>query len=260
MFRLTRAVRFSVQPGAQRVPGSVNGFAGEPPTTGIFPFVELRATISGAVSPRTGYLANIREIDRVLRERAVPRFISAGGTELPAVASLLVQCTELCSDGWTPHRLESLAFLPSPFCSLTCTTGPSPMIRFSQKFEFCASHRLHDPSLSDEENRALFGKCNNPHGHGHNYEVQVTLDVDAGAPAAIRVPLLQQIVNRHVIDPFDHRNLNSERPEFAQLNPSVENIAKVIHGLLKAPLAEAGMKLTSVTVWETPKTWCEYAG
>ena len=134
------------------------------------------------------------------------------------------------------------------------------MVRSSQKFEFSASHRLHNPKLSDEENRACYGKCNNPHGHGHNYEVQVTL---RGEPRAngllVDVPAFERIVKESVIDRFDHKHLNDEIAEFKELIPSVENIAKVIYRTLKPRFAQADVNLANVTVWETPKTWCEYA-
>ncbi len=134
------------------------------------------------------------------------------------------------------------------------------MVRLSQKFEFSASHRLHSAQLSDEENRKCFGKCNNPNGHGHNYEVQVTL---AGEPDAggllVDVPRFERIVAEAVIDRFDHKNLNVELPEFREAIPSVENIALVIYRLLKPRFADARGKLASVTVLETPKTWCEYS-
>ena len=134
------------------------------------------------------------------------------------------------------------------------------MVRLSQTFEFCASHRLHSPALSDEENRRTYGKCNNPHGHGHNYELQVTL---AGKPDArgvlIDVPVFERVVAETVIEPFDHKNLNEEVPQFADVIPSVENIAQVIYRMLAPRFAAEKAKLASVTVWETPKTWCEYS-
>ena len=134
------------------------------------------------------------------------------------------------------------------------------MVRLSQKFEFSATHRLHNPALTDDANRSTFGKCNNPHGHGHNYEVQVTL---AGEPDAsgllVEVPRFERTVAEAVIDRFDHKNLNVELPEFREAIPSVENIARVIYRLLKPRFGEARGKLASVTVWETPKTWCEYS-
>jgi 6-pyruvoyltetrahydropterin/6-carboxytetrahydropterin synthase len=133
------------------------------------------------------------------------------------------------------------------------------MVRYSQKFEFSAAHRLHNPDLSDEENRRLFGKCNNPHGHGHNYELQVTVK---GTPpdhsALIAIDDFERIVAETVIDRFDHKNLNAQVPEFAELIPSVENIAMVIYRLLRPQFAGKAL-LASVTVWETPKTWCEYS-
>jgi len=133
------------------------------------------------------------------------------------------------------------------------------MVRLSQKFEFSASHRLHSAQLSDEENRKCFGKCNNPNGHGHNYEVQVTL---AGQPdesgSFIDIPAFERVVAQTVIDKFDHKNLNVEVTEFRELMPSVENIAMVIFRMLKPKFAEQRARLAAVTVWETPKTWCEY--
>ena len=133
------------------------------------------------------------------------------------------------------------------------------MVRLSQKFEFSASHRLHNPELSDEANRQTFGKCNNPHGHGHNYEVQVTI---AGEPDArglvMSIPTFERVVAETAIDRFDHKNLNVELQEFSDTIPSVENIARAIYRLLK-PKFEGRAQLASVTVWETPKTWCEYS-
>src|SRR5205823_184271 len=127
-------------------------------------------------------------------------------------------------------------------------------------FEFSASHRLHNPALSDPENRRVFGKCNNPIGHGHNYELQVTL---VGTPDAdgvlVEVPGFERVVAETVIDRFDHKHLNAEVPEFRELIPSVENIARVIYGLLAPKLKSDRTRLKSVTVWETPKTWCEYS-
>jgi 6-pyruvoyltetrahydropterin/6-carboxytetrahydropterin synthase len=135
-----------------------------------------------------------------------------------------------------------------------------PMVQLSQKFEFSATHRLHNPAASDADNRRIYGKCNNPHGHGHNYELQVKLSGkvnDSGT--LIDMPAFERIVATTVIDKFDHRNLNLELPEFRQLIPTVENIAMTIYRLLKPAIESTNTKLASVTVWETPKTWCEYS-
>ncbi|RIK62987.1 MAG: 6-pyruvoyl tetrahydrobiopterin synthase [Planctomycetota bacterium] len=128
----------------------------------------------------------------------------------------------------------------------------------TQCFEFSASHRLHVPGLSDEENRRVFGKCNNPNGHGHNYQVEVTVagPVDARTGSVLPLPAFESLVKREVIDRLDHKHLNSDTEEFARLNPSVENIARVIWEILEPQMSPA--RLRRVRVWETAKTYAEY--
>src|SRR5262249_19251720 len=96
-------------------------------------------------------------------------------------------------------------------------------------------------------------------GHGHNYELQVTL---LGHPndqgLLMSIPDFERIVAQAVIEPFDHRNLNVEVPEFRDVMPTVENIAAVVFGILKPRFHQHGARLGAVTVWETPKTSCEY--
>ena len=134
------------------------------------------------------------------------------------------------------------------------------MTRLSQKFEFSATHRLHNPKATESENTHIFGKCNNPHGHGHNYELQVTLKGNPDPSGLlVGIPEFEGIVGDSVINRFDHKNLNVELPEFAELIPTVENIAMVIYRLLKPKFNSKHATLVSVTVWETPKTWCEYS-
>ena len=268
MFRLTREVRFAVnaREGAADVGPPANSYAGYPPLTGLGYFFTLRATIAGQLDPASGYLANIKEIDRLLRERAIPHLTSAARARPDAFGARNVAAltTEL-RDAWRPAALEALSLGLSPFLSITCLAREYPMTRLSQTFEFSASHRLHNPALSDEQNRRTFGKCNNPHGHGHNYQVQVTLagTPDPASGLLVDVPTFERVVKETVIDRFDHKNLNVELSEFAELIPSVENIARVIYGLLNPKFTAAGDagagRLASVTVWETPKTWCEYS-
>ena len=132
-----------------------------------------------------------------------------------------------------------------------------------QQYEFSAAHRLHVPELSDAENRAVFGKCNNPAGHGHNYrlEVAVRVPIDPAGRTADAAEL-DAIVNRHAIEPLDHKHLNADVPHFADRNPSVENIARVIWDMLEGPLAGlgGGAVLDELRVWETSKTVCSYRG
>jgi 6-pyruvoyltetrahydropterin/6-carboxytetrahydropterin synthase len=106
------------------------------------------------------------------------------------------------------------------------------MIRVSRRYRFSSSHRLHNPQLSDGENRTLYGKCNNPYGHGHNYVLWVSVagDVDPDSGQLLDTRALDELVNREVIQSLDHRNLNTQVPEFADGGkvPTSEFLATVI--------------------------------
>lgn len=259
MFRLTRQVRFAINgaddPQLRSTP--TNGYGGFPSLTGFGPYLSLDVTLSGPLDPVSNYLLNIKQIDATIRQRAIPavsQAVKSGATPERAVSRLFQML-----EAWPPLLLEELKLHLSPFLFVSACASERPMIRLSQKFEFSATHRLHNPKATEEENRHIFGKCNNPHGHGHNYEVQVTL---LGAPdnsgLLIAIPEFERIVARTVIDRFDHKNLNVEVPEFRELIPTVENIAMTAFQLLKPKFADQRAKLAAVTVWETPKTWCEY--
>ena len=271
MFRLTREVRFAIDLVADQlrpVEGH-NGYAGKPPITGIGQcYYSLSVTVAGEPDPETGYLLNIKTLDEAVRSQIVPLIKQSvrdgcrGGHR--GGGGLLIDCHRLLAQSLAPLRLDELELHLSPFTSLGTSHAllnlqKSPMVLLHHTFEFAASHRLHCPSFSDARNREVFGKCNNPHGHGHNYVLRVSL---RGRPAPDGVVMgieeLERIVDETVIERFDHRHLNLEVPEFAELNPSVENIAQAIFERLEAPLRRGEASLDAVTVWETPKTWCEY--
>lgn len=261
MFRLTREVRFAINqiddPQLQGRPG--NGYAGFPAPVAYGPWMTLRVTLAGPMDPHSSYLVNIKQIDAAVRRVAVPFIARAVAENPPPAPPLLTLRLYQMLQAWPPLELAELRLGLSPFLAYCVRAPELSMVRLSQKFEFSATHRLHNPKLSDSENQVLFGKCNNPHGHGHNYEVQVTV---AGEPdpsgLVIRIPDLERIVGSTVIERLDHKNLNVEVPEFRELIPSVENIAMTIYRLLKPQFAGTPATLSSVTVWETPKTWCEY--
>src|SRR5579863_10276140 len=100
------------------------------------------------------------------------------------------------------------------------------IVRLSKRYGFAASHRLHSPALSDEENRETYGKCDNPHGHGHNYEVELTVRgrVDSVTGRALDLFLLDQLTETHILAPFRHRNLNEEVSLFRTVVPTTENL------------------------------------
>jgi len=134
------------------------------------------------------------------------------------------------------------------------------MVRVTRRFEFCAAHRLYCREFSDDENRRTFGACSNPNWHGHNYVLDVIVggEPDPGTGLVIEGAVFERAVKERAIDPFDHRNLNLECDDFKGLNPSVENIARVIWRRLDGALGTA--KLHCVRVWETSKTSAEYTG
>lgn len=115
------------------------------------------------------------------------------------------------------------------------------MIRLTRRYRFSSSHRLHDRARSDEENRALYGKCNNPHGHGHDYVLEVSLrgPVDAATGRAADWKALDTLVRGEVLDAFDHKNLNAEVPAFVRVVPTTENLALEIRRRLEATWAAA---------------------
>ena len=109
------------------------------------------------------------------------------------------------------------------------------MIRVTRRYEFSASHRLHAPGLTEEENGRLYGKCNNPFGHGHNYvlEVSVVGPVQAWSGRAVDPAALDQLVHERVLRAFDHKNLNEEIELFRRVVPTTENLGLLIHERLK---------------------------
>ena len=136
------------------------------------------------------------------------------------------------------------------------------MIEMTQQFEFSAAHRLHCDSLTEKENRETFGKCNNPNGHGHNYVVDVTIGNEVNPQGmmegvATHLHDFEAIVKKEIIDRLDHKHLNRDVDYFANVNPSVENIAIAIYRWLEQKL---DAKLVAIKVFETPKTWAEYRG
>ncbi len=260
--RLTREVRCFLTQGNDAEP-VLNSWAGWPASDSLDPFVVLRVTVEGTPDERTGYLCDTESLDALLRSRAVAILrdrLSRERVRFGAAGALLEVFAAVAAGCEAPATLHQLELALSPFTRLACRAGESPMVRMTQSFEFSAAHRLYCPNLSDEENFQLFGKCANPNGHGHNYVVEVTVggEVDADKGAVIELDRFQRTVRERVIDRFDHTHLNLDCEEFASLNPSVENIARVIWGRLFGQLDPA--RLYSVRVWETPKTSAEYTG
>jgi 6-pyruvoyltetrahydropterin/6-carboxytetrahydropterin synthase len=135
-----------------------------------------------------------------------------------------------------------------------------PIVSATRRLRFNAAHRIHNPALSDEENRALYGKCNNPNWHGHNYVLEVTVsgEIDPRSGYVIDLGALRDIVEREVVDKTDHRNLNLEVDYLAGVNPTSENIVVSMWRVLEPAIRPA--RLTRLRLWETENNYVEYEG
>lgn len=118
---------------------------------------------------------------------------------------------------------------------------------------FNAAHRLHNDHWSDEKNKEVFGKCNNPNYHGHNYEMEVYLTGENDPETGYLFDLaeLKRIIKTHVEDRYDHKNLNLECPEFKDKNPSAELICFEIWKILRSQIDDKFE--IRVRLWETPR-------
>ena len=126
-------------------------------------------------------------------------------------------------------------------------------MRLTRRYRFSASHRLHSDHLSEPENDATYGKCNNPYGHGHNYVLEVTVrgPVDATTGRVADLPSLDEFVRKEIVSRYDHRNLNEQVAELAGLVPTTEVVSAAIHERLDAGWPESWPALDRVRIWET---------
>jgi len=132
-------------------------------------------------------------------------------------------------------------------------------MRVTRRYRFAASHRLHLSDLSEEANRDLYGKCNNPFGHGHDYILEVTVSGprDTATGLVITVPVLDRLVSEQVLNDFDHKYFNVDVSDFANLVPTSENIIRVIESRLKerwkAVFPGAWPRLEKIRLQETKR-------
>jgi 6-pyruvoyltetrahydropterin/6-carboxytetrahydropterin synthase len=137
-------------------------------------------------------------------------------------------------------------------------SGNEKKVAVFRKEHFNAAHRIFNPKWDDQKNAAVFGKCSNPNYHGHNYEliVQVTGVTDPETGYVMDMKALSRITAEEVLEKFDHKNLNLDTEYFRDLNPTAENIAIVIHDLLRARI-DPKLEL-KVRLYETERNFVEY--
>jgi len=278
MHKLVRKVRFSVNPFLREDSGGFNSYASEPCGEGLSIFFELIVGLTGEVEPATGFVVNVVDIDKAVREYAVPIF----GRQIREdfrrgkhigffeISEVLKSAWGQLADKFGGAKLSELGLALNPFrrVAVDCeprpserrgeeTPGDSKMIYFSEKFEFSATHKLWNEEFSEQRNFEVFGRCANPSGHGHNYIVEITVKMPAGGDR-FRIGDFEKVVDDELIKVVDHKNLNTDVAELSKVNPTVENIAVFAWERLAGKFGEA--VLHCITVWETDKTYCSYYG
>jgi 6-pyruvoyltetrahydropterin/6-carboxytetrahydropterin synthase len=243
--------------------------------------VEL--TVGGEIDPRTGMVVNIKDVDAVLQSQVVrPLQGKLLDREVPALRNrpatpemLVGFVWDICSPALPPVSALARATLfttPTLWAerSVLDPRHPrreqketSPVLTLTRAYDFSASHRLHSVHLTDAENAEIFGKCNWSNGHGHNYAVEVTLagEPDQATGLLVLPEALDAIVEEEILRPYDHRHLNYDVPEFSDLNPTSENVTRVIWDKLARRQSEWGPgSLYRIVVRETERNFFEYYG
>jgi 6-pyruvoyltetrahydropterin/6-carboxytetrahydropterin synthase len=236
-------------------------------------------TVGGEIDPDTGMVLNITDLKRLLHEVVVEPLDGEFLTiEHPVCRGRVPTSENLVRYVWqgVEHGLRLLAARePSArtarlqrvrlaenrwLCVECLLREESPIVLLTRSYEFSAAHRLHSARLSDERNHEIFGKCNNPYGHGHNYVLEVTVqgDVDERTGMMVDLTYLDGIVEEHVVRRYDHKNLNLDVPEFMELNPTSENLVKMIWDRLAPYLKHP--PLYRITVRETDRNAFSYYG
>ena len=246
-----------------------NSFAGKPSFTGLARYYEITLGVLGKPDTDTGYLIGIQELDNIVRTHLVPLILRQCEADACIEPASMLQSLWNEAAAQSPHALSMLRWSLSPYyqIEMTSDTQSSGCVLMRQRFEFAAAHRLHTPTLSNEENARFFGKCNNPSGHGHNYQIEPCIRVPIERASDGQFQLyIQQAVNRAIIDPLDHKFLNTDVDWFDQSNsgliPSVENIARICYEQLAPEIRKLGqdVELLSIQAWETEKTSAIYPG
>ncbi len=134
------------------------------------------------------------------------------------------------------------------------------MVFITKKLDFCASHRLYNPTFSDEKNQETFGLCNNPNGHGHNYTLEVTVcgEVVEETGMVLDLKALKGLVQKEVIDKVDHKNLNVDVTFLNGIIPTAENLAVKFWDILEPHIQ--GGKLYQIKLFESERNFVIYRG
>lgn len=202
----------------------------------------LSATYRGRVDREHGMVVNIKDIDDFLQEAVVVRFggksfndeVPEYATRVPTLENLIRDLSVTLARFSDGVELIALRLEEMPDFWAEWEYDMTNTVRLTRSYEFAASHRLHCPDMSHEQNLELFGKCNNPAGHGHNYILQVTVEAEPDPKTGMALDLgeFDKVVESEVVDRYDHKNFNEDIPEFAGMNPTSEVVVQEIYNRL----------------------------
>lgn len=223
----------------------------------------VEVMVKGELDRKSGIVVNIKDIDQVvksfIKKELADRFLNRENpffkAHIPTTENIASYIWDGLQNQLVHCQLHKVTIHENDFLYSEKEAGR--LVRLTRKYHFSTAHRLHSNHLSDEENLALFGKCNNPYGHGHNYYLEVTLSGEPDPVTGMLADIseLDQTVEECVLQKFDHKHLNLDTEEFKTLNPTSENVAIVIWDLLstRVPLYKIGL-------YETEKNYFEYYG
>lgn len=257
---LTRTTRLFLSPQEPVPPKGKNSFAAYSTTTGLGAFYEITLHCTGKTEEGTGFVESIYDMDQAVHSVIAPRIVSGlqRGCDQPADI-LKASLPELRTR--VEAKISRVDWQLMPTYRISMTTDDPKRYLLSQQYQFAASHRLYNTDFDEKKNREVFGKCCNANGHGHNYrlEVEIKVPLESDQPGyGFTVTDLDRVVHSSIIDDYDHTYLNMDVDDFADSNPTVENITLSCHKRLAQPLLDLGIKLNKVRLWETDKTCCTY--
>ncbi|MCK4998215.1 MAG: 6-carboxytetrahydropterin synthase [Anaerohalosphaera sp.] len=264
MHELTRQVRFSINPFLDANEMGHNSYASKPCGEGLAIYFALWVELQSKLEEATGFVVNVVDIDKAVRELAVPLFheivsenyLQQKHVSMAGLHDILRRVWATLDGNVGRAKLTGLVLELNPFKKLGIS-GIDDMFSYSEKFEFAATHKLWNDDYDEAGNFEMFGKCASANGHGHNYIVEVTIEKNT-APVEFSMGRFGKIVNEELIEKLDHKNLNLDVDVFKELNPTMENIAVFAWDSLDGKFG--GGRLVSVTVWESEKTFCTYRG
>ena len=230
----------------------------------------LEVMVKGAVNADDGMVINLVTLDGLLKTEVLANYDHKHlNRQHPVFAGdphLQPTCENIAIEIWQrllpslPDRMLHRVRLYESATSFADYYGEGQMVYLTKVYEFSSAHRLHSHVLSDEENREIFGKCNNPSGHGHNYVLEVTVkgEVDLRTGLVAGLNFLDEVVQKQVYTRFDYKHLNLDTSEFEKLNPTSENFVKVLWDVLVPNLRP--VVLHRLRLRETPKNHFDYYG